>query len=192
MHNLIICVVTWIVFGFFSSCALPDHVSWEPVERMEETPESSETVSDINIKEEQQRPSALTTVKEIPETGYAFTYLSEDEKMWYPEILCGLQNMETNVALSQEPIKAGLQGEDIDQVFQAVVFDHPELFYVNGYEYTGYQLGDKLVSLEFTGKYTCTSEEAAIRGEEIEAAATAILDRLKGLTSQYDICEAIF
>lgn len=192
MHKWIICAVTWIVFSLFSACALPDLVSWEPVERLEEPPKSQETVPDINRKEEKQRPTALTKVKEIQETGYAFTYLSEEEKIWYPEILCGLQNMEDEVALSQEPIKAGLQGEDIDKVFQAVVFDHPELFYVNGYEYTGYQLGDKLVSLEFTGKYTCTPEEAAVRGAEIEVAATAVLDRLKGLTSQYDICKAVY
>lgn len=190
MRKWFLCVVILTVSGFVSACNLPSDFSPEPVERTEEIFEISEPIS--NTKVEEKSLQVLKTVREIPETGYAFSYLTEEEKIWYIDILHGLQNMEAEVVLSEEPIKAGLQGEDIDQVFQAVVFDHPELFYVNGYEYTGYRLGEELVSLEFTGKYTCSEEEATDRAEEIEAAAEVILNRLRSLTSQYDICKAIY
>ena len=190
MRKWFLCVVILTVSGFVSACNLPSDFSPEPVERTEEILEISEPIS--NTKVEEKSLQVLKTVREIPETGYAFSYLTEEEKLWYIDILHSLENMETEVVLSEEPIKAGLRGEDIDQVFQAVAFDHPELFYVTGYEYTGYQLGEKLVSLEFTGKYTCTPAEAAVRAEDIEVAAGVILNRLKSLTSPYDICKAIY
>ncbi len=50
--------------------------------------------------------------------------------------------------------------EELDRIFQCVLADHPELFYVTGYTYTKYMQNDDVVKLSFLGTYSMTEAEA--------------------------------
>ncbi|MDE7199428.1 MAG: hypothetical protein K2O15_11165, partial [Lachnospiraceae bacterium] len=49
-----------------------------------------------------------------------------------------------------------------------VLNDHPEIFYVEGYSYTEYTLGDILKKITFTGSYRFGPEEVAEKQEQID------------------------
>ncbi|MDE6405325.1 MAG: hypothetical protein K2M20_06710, partial [Lachnospiraceae bacterium] len=82
-------------------------------------PEQVLTRADEKLREEQQ-------------DCYAFGKLSEEEQEVYLEILEALVSFRENVRLSS------CDKELISRVFQCVLNDHPEIFYVEGYSYTEY------------------------------------------------------
>ena len=66
-------------------------------------------------------------------TGYAYDTLPVDQKTLYDEILEGLENRE------QESDLSTVDETTLSKVFQCVMNDHPEIFYVDGYTYTKYK-----------------------------------------------------
>lgn len=108
---------------------------------------------------------------------FAYDRLSETEQIWYRDINRLLAyRMDEDVKLSVEAMKEGLTEEDIDKIYNCVMMDHPEYFYVDGYEYGTYVngVGDTLYYLMY-GKYSYSMEECEERLEEIEEAAENIL-----------------
>lgn len=93
---------------------------------------------------------------------YAFGKLSEEEQEVYLEILDALAAFRENVRLST------CDRELISRVFQCVLNDHPEIFYVEGYSYTEYTLGSLLKKITFTGSYCFSPEEVEDVKRQIE------------------------
>ncbi len=93
---------------------------------------------------------------------YAFGKLSEEEQQVYLEILEALVDFRENVRLSS------CDKDLISRVFQCVLNDHPEIFYVEGYSYTEYTLGDFLKKITFTGSYRFSPEEVAEKQRQID------------------------
>ena len=125
-------------------------------------------------------------------SAYAYDRLSAEEQLWYRDIELALGNMQEKVKLSEEGLEAGLDENCIDTVFQCVLMDHPEFFYVEGYNYTKYTRGDNTVSLSFSGKYELTPKEAAARKEEIEQAAGVVLAGIDAQASEYDKVKYVY
>lgn len=116
---------------------------------------------------------------------YAAQYLNEAELAWYRDIRQTLGSFGEDAWLDEAALKAGCDEEDIDRIFQCVLSDHPELFYVEGYSYTKYTRGDEITAVMFSGTYGVDRETAEDRREEIEAAAAEILSGIEGETDQY-------
>ncbi len=116
---------------------------------------------------------------------YAAQHLSEEEMTWYLDMKRALGNFGENVRLNSAALEAGCDEEDIDRIFQCVLNDHPELFYVEGYSYTRYTRGDKITSIVFSGTYSIDRETAESRRGEIEAAAAEILAGVDEGADQY-------
>lgn len=94
---------------------------------------------------------------------YAFGKLSEEEQEVYLEMLGALIDFRENVRLST------CDKDLISRVFQCVLNDHPEIFYVEGYSYTEYTLGNLLKKITFTGSYCFSPEEVAAKQEQIDS-----------------------
>lgn len=105
---------------------------------------------------------AEQVVKREPEDGYVYDMLSEEEQVLYLEIRDALVNYEEDVRLSS------CDKDEISHAFQCVLNDHPEIFYVDGYTYTEYTLGDILKKITFTGTYRFRREEIAQKQREID------------------------
>lgn len=87
-------------------------------------------------------------------THYAYASLETlEEKQLYLEILYSLQNYEAETEVST------LDQDLMAPVFEAVLADHPEVFYVDGYTCTAYRLGEEVKKLTFSGEYTMEREE---------------------------------
>ncbi len=94
---------------------------------------------------------------------YAYTALeSQQERQLYGEILHSLLELEEETELSV------LDTELVDSVFQCVMADHPEIFYVDGYTTTVYRLGSVVTRMVFKGGYTMGREEIRDSSTRIE------------------------
>lgn len=123
---------------------------------------------------------------------FAYEHLTESEKKWYRQMAECMGDMKGSIELDSEAFQDGLTEEDVDLVFQSVMLDHPELFFVEGYSYTVYTRGKELVGIDFEGNYSCGRELALVRKKEIEKAATSILEEAQKYSSDFDRIKFVY
>lgn len=111
--------------------------------------------------------------------NYSFDCLNGEEQLIYVEILQILKERGEEVRLT------GRDTEKIEKVFQCVLNDHPEIFYVDGYTFTKYTLGEELKKITFTGTYLVDKEEEEKRKERIDAYARECLSGLPSGADEY-------
>ena len=116
---------------------------------------------DFGAEQEKQEPTEQVVRRE-EEHGYAYSMISKEEQAVYLEIRDALLNFEKNVTLSSN------DKDEISHAFQCVLNDHPEIFYVDGYTYTEYTLGDILKRITFTGTYHYSPEEVRQKQWQID------------------------
>lgn len=108
---------------------------------------------------------------------FHYERLSEEEQTVYVEILSILKQFGEGIALRST------NTDQIERAFQCVLNDHPEIFYVEGYTFTRYTLGDVVKKITFSGSYNMTSVEAADRQEQINL---YVAECMQGLDSSLD------
>lgn len=87
------------------------------------------------------------------EGRFYYELLSEDEKELYLEIFVILSNMDKEIMVSS------LDMDEIEKVFGYVLNDHPELFYIDGFEFRQYSSEDETVGVAVGGSYCMSPEE---------------------------------
>lgn len=123
--------------------------------RQEADANEAECISEISADE-------VSHIRKQQMGLFYYESLGEEEQIVYAEIFKILQDFGSGVALSS------LETDMIEKVFQCVLNDHPEIFYVDGYTFTRYKLGDVVKKITFSGAYNVTPEEAKAREEQIE------------------------
>ena len=187
--RLIICI---LIVCLWTGCGMEEYFS----QAVMETP-GDEKILTLELLEDDMEPVQEGTPPPTPKPvgefddpaqwTYAYEQLDEPSKSWYRVINASLLSMEdVPVVLSEEGLAGGLTEADIDRIFQCVLLDHPEYFFVTGYQYTKYTRGDELVSIEFIGTYAMDRETALVRKEEIEESALAILAGIPSEASDYE------
>lgn len=138
--------------------------------------------------------SAIDRISFLMEEAYHFAFdsLSEAEQIWYRDMEQILGGYGTDVELSSEGLAAGLGEADMDKIFQCVMCDHPELFYVDGYSYTKYMRGEQITSITFSGTYNGDLESAVEREQEIRAAADGILAGIGDGADDYEKVKYVY
>ncbi len=153
------------------------------------------TLQEIEEKiQEQIASQGDETDYEQPEHDtYAYNSLTPTEKLWYEEINRLLKYRRNgSVQLSDEGIIAGLTEEAVDKVYQCVLIDHPEYFYVEGYEYTVYSMGDKLLGIEINATYTMEEQECREYKAQIDEAVAEILKQAPKNGSDYEKIKFVY
>ncbi|MDE7341820.1 MAG: hypothetical protein K2N80_14915 [Lachnospiraceae bacterium] len=125
-------------------------------------------------------------LREEQADSYAYQQLTESEQAIYIEILWSLLEYQENVTLST------LDQEEISRIFQCVLNDHPEIFYVEGYTYTKYTLGELLKKITFTGTYRMGREEIAERQARIDDYVERCLAGVPEGADEYGIVKYIY
>lgn len=153
-----------------------------PLSGMEQT---EEVAVEGKFAEEEPETVASPVFLEEEFWEYAAQGLNEAEYLWYVDIRRLLGSHAESVTLNPAGTEAGLDEQDIDRIFQYVLNDHPELFFVDGYAYTKYTNGEETVSIEFMGNYTMDADTAVQKKAEVEAAADRLLSGLPAAADGY-------
>ena len=143
---------------------------------------------------EEEDPKETDSLLE-PGAGYARSRLNTAEQLWYDDIEEILGCYQIQVVLSKEGLEAGLTEQNIDRIFQCVLNDHPELFYVDGYSYTKYtRYGheDEIDSIEFSGRYSMERETAVLRRNQIQKAVNRILAGIDSDAEAYEKVKYVY
>lgn len=184
-------IIVLLICALFASCGrINEKTDVEPetfagVDR--ETPEE--------MWESEPETESLTAVDETSVTKdgeagiyyYGFENLeTQEERRLYQEVLSSLQRRDVETELST------LSVELIDPIFQCVMADHPEIFYVDGYTSTTYKLGNSLRKITFSGDYTLEEEEIIERTGLLEVAAKGFLEGIPKGADAYETVKYLY
>lgn len=184
--NIAIVGILIITIVFFAGgCSLSDFVfDYEPAPA--ETATELRTQESEEAQQTQTQPQPQPHQEEISELYYAYYKLDSTRQTLYREMLSALLNMEDNIRLSTTDTSL------IDTTFACVMNDHPELFYVDGYQYTEYSLGNTVTSVTFQGTYTKTSEEVQTLKVQIDHSLEACLSGVPEGADEYYIVKYFY
>lgn len=119
------------------------------------------------------------------EKGYCFTQLSQEEKNVYAQVYHAITDrLEVSVST--------LSTDFLDKVFNCVLYDHPELFYLDGYQCTTRSRNDVTVSLSFRANYIYDEEETLEYQQKLEREIETLLLSAPRQGSDYDKVKYVF
>ena len=150
--------------------------------------EDSGAVSARELEDVEQAPAeAVKGLKEEQTQSFHYNRLSEPEQKLYGEILYILQERLEDIQISTT------DSEEVEKVFQCVLNDHPEIFYVKGYTLTRYALGEELKMVTLSGTYSMTPETIEAKKQFIDSYVNQCFASLPtGDGSQYAIARYIY
>ena len=156
----------------------------EEQELWEREPETKEETSESAPLEPQEETGVSRQTRH--RTGYAYDTLPVDQKILYDEILEGLEQREQEAELST------VDESTLSKVFQCVMNDHPEIFYVDGYSYTKYKTGTEITRITFQGNYLYEDTEIAERQLKIDNIVTGIFDGMPAGLDDYGMVKYLY
>ncbi|MBR3684422.1 MAG: hypothetical protein IKL78_06100 [Lachnospiraceae bacterium] len=130
--------------------------------------------------------SAVSDFEPSKYSRYYYDTLSDKEKEIYAEMYLVLQNCATDVTLST------LDKDEIDTVFSCVLYDNPDIFYVDGYSCTQITLNGELTRIEFSPTYTYTESEVQGKRSDIENKVNELLQGVSADDSEYDKIKYVY
>lgn len=137
------------------------------------TDDKSQGIPEIETTVEDTRQLQAVMSNQISyENRYAYQLLEETQKHLYIEVLAILENQLSDVEVSSLDI------DEIDYIFQCVLIDYPELFYVEGYSHTKFTRNKELNKIEFSGNYSMNNEEIAIMQKEVDQVVRECLSNI--------------
>lgn len=110
--------------------------------------ELGDALDDVSLKEIQ------NNIENNAFNNYCYEHLDDNQKKLYSEIYGILKNFKSNILVSTKDT------DELSKVFNCVMLDHPEIFYVTGYTLTKYTKGDSIENITLSGKYIYTKDEA--------------------------------
>lgn len=88
---------------------------------------------------------------------FAYEHLTADFKKVYNQMYLALITLSDNVGIDC------YDADTINRIFNCVMMDHPEIFWVSGYVYTRYTRGETMEAMGFKGSYTMSRETIEAR-----------------------------
>lgn len=170
------------------ACEVRDYLQLNNEEQVLLKDEDSGAVSARELEDVEQAPAeAVDGLKEEQTQAFHYNRLSEPEQKLYGEILYILQEHLEDIQISTTD-----PGE-VEKVFQCVLNDHPEIFYVEGYTLTRYALGEELKMMTLSGTYSMTPETIEAKKQLIDSYVNQCFVSLPtGDGSQYAIARYVY
>lgn len=123
---------------------------------------------------------------DMPVERYAYESLSEEGKQIYDSMLSVILNYEEKVKLDSKDTAL------MEKAYLALTSDYGNLFWVEGYTYTRYTKGDRLVGLDFSPNYTMTEEEMKVKQRQVDGVVSEWLAGSTELYSDYEKARYVF
>lgn len=170
------------------ACEVRDYLQLNNEEQVLLKDEDSGAVSARALEDVEQAPAeAVDGLKEEQTQAFHYNRLSEPEQKLYGEILYILQEHLEDIQISTT------DSGEVEKVFQCVLNDHPEIFYVEGYTLTRYALGEELKMMTLSGTYSMTPEIIEAKKQLIDSYVNQCFMSLPtGDGSQYAIARYVY
>ena len=170
------------------ACEVRDYLQLNNEEQVLLKDGDSGAVSARALEDVEQAPAeAVDGLKEEQTQAFHYNRLSEPEQKLYGEILYILQEHLEDIQISTT------DSGEVEKVFQCVLNDHPEIFYVEGYTLTRYALGEELKMMTLSGTYSMTSETIEAKKQLINSYVNQCFASLPtGDGSQYAIARYVY
>lgn len=170
------------------ACEVRDYLQLNNEEQVLLKDEDSGTVSARELEDVEQAPAeAVDGLKEEQTQAFHYNRLSEPEQKLYGEILYILQEHLEDIQISTT------DSGEVEKVFQCVLNDHPEIFYVEGYTLTRYALGEELKMMTLSGTYSMTPESIEVKKQLIDSYVNQCFASLPtGEGSQYAVARYVY
>ena len=170
------------------ACEVRDYLQLNNEEQVLLKDEDSGTVSARALEDVEQAPAeAVDGLKEEQTQAFHYKRLSEPEQKLYGEILYILQEHLEDIQISTT------DSGEVEKVFQCVLNDHPEIFYVEGYTLTRSALGEELKMMTLSGTYSMTPETIEAKKQLIDSYVNQCFASLPtGEGSQYAIARYVY
>lgn len=150
------------------------------------TQEISGIKEDILATAEDVSETEDTKIVTISEGKYAYSCLDEETKRVYDEILYVILKHQESIRVST--LDTGV----LEAAYHAVNADYGGLFWVSGYQYTQYMLGEVSTGLSFSPQYTMDYEERQKMQAQIDMSVEQILSGISITDSDYDKAKYVY
>ncbi len=117
---------------------------------------------------------------------FYFEKLNGYEQTIYVEMLDILEKRRVDVALSCN------RTDEIEKIFQYVLNDHPEIFYVDGYTYTRYTMGEEIKKITFSGTYIMEEEQIKDYRSRIDNYVNACMAGISPYMDDYEKVKHVY
>lgn len=154
-------------------------------------PEAKTQSIDVQTEEVSDIATEKATISEMTYNDedviyFAYETLEEEDQELYQEILNALVRCDEYIDVSTLDI------EKLNIIFNYVMNDHPELFYVDGYQYKKFTLDGEITKIQFFGNYTMDAGQISECKKELEQRQQEILEQLPTTTDQYLLAKAVY
>ena len=175
-------VLIWILTIFLGGCSAyvkEAETENSVAQTQQQAPQRISSNTDVSVQK-------IENLKHKQIGSFYYEKLDGEGKTLYAEILNILENYEEGIALSC------LDTDKIEKVFQYVLNDHPEIFYVDGYTYTRYTLGNEIKKITFSGTYIMDEEQIKSYEGQIEAYVNTCLAGSSPYMEDYEKVKYIY
>lgn len=178
------CFLLSCVLLMMAGCTNEKPITEEPPQSVEESVEKTLETEEAESSQQEtaivQNSVEAERMENVPEIYYAYYTLDESGRILYLEVLDILKNRQENVTVSTTDT------ELLNHAFTCVMNDHPELFFVDGYQYTKYTVGDIVTSISFLGTYSMTENEIVRNQQIIDEYISLCFDGMPQTEDEYD------
>lgn len=157
----------------------------------QEKPESEAQVEQANYVLIDEREDVQNEQKEAYVTQkavkyYAYETLNDEQKALY------LQLYEAMSAMEREVMLLVTEPQVLKYVFQCVMNDHPELFYVGEWSYTTFSQLEEIRYMTFSVTYTMTLQEVQQQQKLIESYVNQAMQEAPNTVDEYEIAKYFY
>ena len=169
-----------------------DVQAWESL-YAQGTETAAETAAEAAKAEEEgtDQEEMVPLLAESQSGKFYYDALTEEEQAWYVDMYAIMEGMYTGAALSPQGYGTVAE-QEIDKIFQCVMNDHPELFFIKGYRYTTYMREEEIVKISFEGDYTMSAAERERQQILIDAAVKECLAGIDREASEYEKVKYVY
>lgn len=151
-------------------------------------PVVEETVAEAPLSSEQQQTtrdeaglddSSLSSVMASQTGRYYYDTMDAQYHQLYAEILTILLNHAEDVVVST------VDSDVLQYAYLCVIFDHPEIYWIDGYNYTRHTRGGQIIYITFSGKYLYSQSQCQQFQYDIASYLSMFLGGISDTASEY-------
>lgn len=129
---------------------------------------------------------AYRDLEMLQEYSFAYQQLDGAEQRVYLQILDAIYAYQGNTVIPDT------NKDMLGKVFQCILNDHPEIFYVEGYTFTENKVANNVTDITFSAIYSMTKDEAKNVLQEIEDKADACVSGIPDGAGDYEKVKYVY